>query len=144
MAKKKENNKVLISFLGTGPFHKNGSKREYNKAHYRLGDDDLGEYPFVASALMRHYNAKKVVLVGTVHSMWEEVYRWFSEDKVRPAGKEKEKDSPFKFGDRVEASIDGEWCEAVVIEIDHSDIPYKVATPNGDIHWCAKSRVRRA
>ena len=81
MAKKKENNKVLISFLGTGPFQKNGSKREYNKAHYRLGDDDLGEYPFVASALMRHYNAKKVVLVGTVHSMWEEVYRWFSEDK---------------------------------------------------------------
>lgn len=69
---------------------------------------------------------------------------WFSEDKVRPAGKEKEKDSPFKFGDRVEASIDGEWCEAVVIEIDHSDIPYKVATADGDVRWCAKSRIRRA
>jgi len=70
--------------------------------------------------------------------------RWFSEDKVRPAGKEKEKDSQFKFGDKVEVNFAGDWREAVIIEIDSSTIPYKVATPDGDIHWCAKSRVRRA
>lgn len=64
---------------------------------------------------------------------------WCTEEQVRPAQKE-----PFKFGDRVEIRIDDEWREAVVIEIDHSDIPYKVAAADGDVRWCAKSRVRRA
>ena len=69
--------------------------------------------------------------------------RWCSKGQLRePVDKPEEKE--FKFGDRVEANIDGEWCEAVVIEIDHSDIPYKVATADGDVRWCAKSRVRRA
>lgn len=68
--------------------------------------------------------------------------RWCNKCDVRPAQKETEE--PFKFGDMVEVCIDGEWCEAVVIEIDHSDIPYKVATADGDVRWCAKSRVRRA
>lgn len=64
---------------------------------------------------------------------------WCTKKQVRPTQKE-----PFKFGDRVEIRMGDEWREAVVIEIDHSDIPYKVATPDGDINWCTKARIRRA
>lgn len=63
---------------------------------------------------------------------------WCTEEQVRPTQNE-----PFKFGDKVEIRKGVEWCEAVVIEIDHSDIPYKVATADGDIHWRRKEDVRR-
>lgn len=64
---------------------------------------------------------------------------WCTEEQVRPAQKE-----PFKFGDKVEVIFAGDWREAVIVQIDSSSIPYKVATPDGDIHWCTKSRVRHA
>lgn len=77
--------KVLISFVGTGPLVNRGgqgevkSAREYRKAPYRLGDECLGEYPFMAAALCKTQQIDKVILIGTVHSMWEEVYRYFHE-----------------------------------------------------------------
>ncbi len=55
------------------------SAREYRKASYRLGDECLGEYPFMAAALCKTQQIDKVILIGTVHSMWEEVYRYFQE-----------------------------------------------------------------
>ena len=72
--------KVLISFLGTGPL---ASKKEriYNTARYHIGETDLGEYSFVSAALEKHYNVDATILVGTVHSMWEEVYQWHKKDK---------------------------------------------------------------
>ena len=82
--------KVLISFLGTGPLIPNGAKREYQTANYHLvtpptsdsnlSTSDLGNFPFVSAALKKHHKADKLLLIGTVHSMWEEVYRWFSAD----------------------------------------------------------------
>ena len=75
--------KVLISFLGTGPFESK-ENRTYKTARYHLGDTDLGNYPFVSAALKKYYNIDKTILVGTVHSMWEEVYRWFSIDSGNP------------------------------------------------------------
>lgn len=75
--------KVLISFLGTGPFESK-ENRTYKTARYHLGDTDLGDYPFVSAALKKYYNIDKTILVGTVHSMWEEVYRWFSLDSGNP------------------------------------------------------------
>lgn len=72
--------KVLISFLGTGPL---ASKKEriYKTARYHIGETDLGEYSFVSAALEKHYNVDATILVGTVHSMWEEVYQWHKKDK---------------------------------------------------------------
>ena len=70
--------KVLISFLGTGPLESK-EKRTYKTARYHLGDTCLGDYSFVAAALEKHYNIDSTFLVGTVHSMWEEVYRWHRE-----------------------------------------------------------------
>lgn len=71
--------KVLISFLGTGSFASKET-RIYRTANYHLGEKDLGSYPFISAALRKYYGIDSVLLVGTVHSMWEEVYRWFCED----------------------------------------------------------------
>ena len=75
--------KVLISFLGTGPFESKET-RTYKRARYHIGETDMGEYPFVSAALIKYYKIDKVILVGTVHSMWEEVYRWFSLESGKP------------------------------------------------------------
>lgn len=81
--------KVLISFVGSGPLINKGansslmSAREYRKATYHLGDENLGEYPFMAAALSDYYDIEKIILIGTVHSMWEEVYRYYQEKKCQ-------------------------------------------------------------
>ena len=75
--------KVLISFLGTGSFNpKMFESREYKTVNYHLGDKDLGNYPFVAAAIRKYYSIETVLLVGTAHSMWEDVYRWFSGERA--------------------------------------------------------------
>lgn len=79
--------KVLISFLGTGPFESKET-RTYKTARYHLGETDLGDYPFVSAALIKHYKIEKAILVGTVHSMWEEVYRWFTVESGKSVDEE--------------------------------------------------------
>lgn len=79
--------KVLISFVGSGPLINKGansslkSAREYRRATYHLGDENLGEYPFMAAALGDYYDIEKIILIGTAHSMWEEVYRFYQEKR---------------------------------------------------------------
>lgn len=68
---------------------------------------------------------------------------WCRADQLREP-EEKPEEEEFKFGERVEIRKGDEWCEAVVIEIDHSGIPYQVATADGDTHWCCKGDIRRA
>ena len=70
---------VLISFLGTGPLESK-EKRLYKTVKYTLAGKELGNFPFVAAALKKYYEIDKVLLIGTSHSMWEEVYRWFGEE----------------------------------------------------------------
>ena len=71
--------KVLISFLGTGS-QTNGS---YRKAEYRITSPTdnatqmVYETSFVADALATHYGVDKIILIGTVKSMWDEVYYSF-------------------------------------------------------------------
>lgn len=80
--------RILISFVGTGTVDNSGkheqkfkSNREYLKAKYHIGNEDLGEYSFVAAALTKYHDIDKIILIGTTHSMWEEVYRYFCEQK---------------------------------------------------------------
>ena len=75
--------KILISFLGTGVYV-NKESREYRTARYHLGENDLGDYTFVAAALKKHYGIHSTFLIGTAHSMWEEVYRWHRENDSLP------------------------------------------------------------
>jgi len=69
--------RVLISFLGTGIFA-DKSRREYSPIHYHLDDEDLGNYSFVGAALKEHFKIDNIVLIGSVHSMWEEIYKIFT------------------------------------------------------------------
>lgn len=75
--------KVLISFLGTGLLESK-EKRIYKKACYHIGETKLGEYSFVSAALEKYYDIDATILVGTVHSMWEEVYLWHMKEKGLP------------------------------------------------------------
>lgn len=66
--------KVLISFLGTGRLKdKNDPKRKYEPAKYRIEETDYSR-TFVSLALKEHFKADRLLLIGTTHSMWEEVY----------------------------------------------------------------------
>lgn len=65
--------KVLISFLGTAQ----PKDRQYRTAKYHFHDGREIESSFVASALREYYDIDRLILVGTVKSMWEEVYRTF-------------------------------------------------------------------
>jgi len=75
--------KVLISFLGTGVYESK-EKRTYRTTNYHLGNEDLGEYPFMSAALKKHYGIDTTLLIGTTHSMWEEVYRWYTAEATPP------------------------------------------------------------
>jgi len=72
--------KILISPLGVGGRSKDGNSldREYQEANYRI---DGKEYQsrFMASALYKHFQLDGIIFIGTVKSMWEEVYRFFCE-----------------------------------------------------------------
>lgn len=71
--------KVLISPIGTGR-RKVGSEREYDVANYKFSENgDLFRTPFLAAALAKYLKVDKVVFLGTGKSMWEEVYRYFTE-----------------------------------------------------------------
>ena len=69
--------KVLVSFLGTSLYN-----REYRKANYKFDDDKVISTSFIAAAIKERYNIDKLILIGTVKSMWEEVYRTFSKEHI--------------------------------------------------------------
>ncbi|QXP70766.1 TIGR02221 family CRISPR-associated protein [Polaribacter sp. R2A056_3_33] len=70
--------KILISFLGTGSVDRESKKerREYNTVKYEI-DDKIYEESFVTKVLDIHYNIDKILYIGTLRSMWEEVYRTY-------------------------------------------------------------------
>jgi len=82
--------KILIAPLGAT--NQNSRERGYRKANYRF-EDSKKEYEtsFVASALANHLEIDKIYFVGTKKSMWEEVYRYFSENNKNGNNFEEEK-----------------------------------------------------
>ena len=75
--------RVLISFLGTGKM-KDGdnAKGEYEYANYQIDNKTPYKAAFIADALIKAYSIDKVVLIGTVKSMWDEVYANFAGDDL--------------------------------------------------------------
>ena len=65
--------KVLISFLGTGPIN-----RDYKEATYRFESGNEYTTRFIAAAISQEYKVDKIILIGTMHSMWECVYDHYS------------------------------------------------------------------
>ena len=74
--------KVLVSFIGTGQLDrtKGEDSRTYKEAKYCFGDGAKEEISttFIADALAQHYQVDKIILIGTVKSMWEGVYEAFT------------------------------------------------------------------
>lgn len=71
--------KVLISFLGTSQ----KTDRKYRTADYSFKDNgEIISTSFIADAIRKHYKIDKLILIGTVKSMWEEVYETFCEQDV--------------------------------------------------------------
>lgn len=70
--------KILISFLGTGSVDEKSKKetREYRTVKYEI-DDKTYEESFVTKVLDTHYDIDKILYIGTLRSMWEEVYRTY-------------------------------------------------------------------
>lgn len=62
--KKNKEIKVLLSFLDTGPLDPK-ENRTYRTTEYHLGETNLGKYPFVSSALKKHYQVDTLLLMGT-------------------------------------------------------------------------------
>ena len=72
--------RTLISFIGTGSRKQGISDREYRSADYTVNGELVGTSTFIASVLQDYLRADRLILIGTVRSMWEEVYRWFAEE----------------------------------------------------------------
>lgn len=70
--------RVLISFVGKGSLVKDAVSRRYMETNYRFEDSDE-EYTcsFVAAAIYDKYHVDRMILLGTAHSMWDEVYDCF-------------------------------------------------------------------
>ena len=99
--------KVLLSFLGTGiPETTNGYRpmRKYRQANYKIDGTTHYDIPFMSAALKEHYEADQILMIGTVHSMWEEVYRWFHDRNSKT--KVEDSDETYDIYDEI-----GTYCE---------------------------------
>lgn len=65
--------KVLISFLGV-------AADGYKPANYRFGNGTVISSTFIAKALKEYYHIDKLILIGTAHSMWDEIYKALGKD----------------------------------------------------------------
>lgn len=73
--------KVLIGFIGTGMWEDRTapiSERKYKKAKYRI-EGQIKESSFISSVLADHIGVDCIYLIGTMKSMWEEVYSSFAQ-----------------------------------------------------------------
>lgn len=72
--------KILISAIGTGRKERDSAdfSREYIDTEYRFGDT-IYKSSFVTRVIQAHLAIKTVFYIGTVRSMWEEVYKQHAE-----------------------------------------------------------------
>ncbi|WP_429191726.1 CRISPR-associated protein Csx20 [Fusobacterium sp. PH5-44] len=72
--------KILIATLGTGKKDGNGNyARVYQEANYKIEDKIYKNKQYIAMALEDHFNIDKVFYIGTLGSMWENVYAHYCE-----------------------------------------------------------------
>jgi CRISPR-associated Csx2 family protein len=113
--------KVLISFLGTGRIGRDdSSKRQYEKTTYRIEDKDY-QGSFMANVLMQHLKIDHIIVIGTLKSMWEELYRVLSEEEFY--------DEELAFSTSVE--IDSFNCET---DISKGEIIMKMLAQIKNLH----------
>ena len=74
--------KILISSLGAGSVTgvTENSIRKYRTTTYRIDGKDYQD-SFVASVLYKHLKLDGIIFIGTVKSIWEEVYSFFYQER---------------------------------------------------------------
>jgi CRISPR-associated Csx2 family protein len=82
--------KILISPLGVGRTSEKGTQpqRRYRDATYIFEGVTYPRNPFVASVIYKHLNLDGIIFIGTVKSMWEEVYYYFSDQQKKTVNNE--------------------------------------------------------
>lgn len=75
--------RILISFLGTGVIKRNDAAGSDNQVYktitYQFEDKQTIETKFVAFALSQYYKVDGTLLIGTVKSRWDELYRYYAD-----------------------------------------------------------------
>ena len=73
--------KIIISFIGTGGYAdgSNKSRGEYRQTLYSI-DNRKYETEFIATALMKHHSADKIIYIGTLKAMWDVVYDSYTDN----------------------------------------------------------------
>lgn len=108
--------RVLISPIGTG---RRIAAREYDNAIYKI-DNSIYSTPFLAVALAEHIKVDKIIFIGTAKSMWEEIYKYFTEN----AGESLDDDYWVDIGELAYESsfsksyLDSEKLSKVMISVD--------------------------
>ena len=85
--------KILISSLGAGSVTgvTENSIRKYRTTTYRIDGKDYQD-SFVASVLYKHLKLDGIIFIGTVKSIWEEVYSFFYQERYNLSLDSKELD----------------------------------------------------
>lgn len=91
---------ILIASLGAG-----NKERNYKKTNYKIDGKIYNDETYVASALEKHFNIDKTFYIGTLGSMWENIYSHYC-DKFQKVKNEKyEEDIFYKMTEFIESSI---------------------------------------
>lgn len=70
--------KILIAGIGGGKAKSDGHElKRYREANYEIEGKQYPNTPFITSALEKHYKIDKTVYIGTVGSMWDNLYSYY-------------------------------------------------------------------
>lgn len=93
--------KILIASLGAG-----NKERKYNKTNYKIEEKVYSNEMYVASALEEHFKIDKTFYIGTLGSMWENVYEHYCEKFQKEKNLEYEEGLFYKMIKFLDSSIE--------------------------------------
>ena len=75
--------KILITALGIGTYSKEKNEKVYRPATYYVEEGHpLEETEFIASAIDEQWEMDKIIFIGTAGSMWSNIYKFYSKNKM--------------------------------------------------------------
>lgn len=75
--------KILITALGIGTYSKEKNEKVYRPATYYVEEGHpLEETEFIASAINEQWEMDKIIFIGTAGSMWSNIYKFYSKNKM--------------------------------------------------------------
>lgn len=93
--------KILIASLGAG-----NKERKYNKTNYIIEGKIYKDEMYVSSALDQHFNIDKIFYIGTLGSMWENIYEYYCKKYGKEINNEYEEELFYKMAEFLDSSIE--------------------------------------